>query len=59
MKVFNNKLFCGHNEGTFIIKGDMAVKISDVQGGWQLIKNPQKDNLLIEGTYLGLSLLIN
>lgn len=53
----DNKLFCGHNLGTFIIDNDKAEKISDIQGTWSIKSIPGNDNLLLQGNYLGINVL--
>jgi DNA-binding CsgD family transcriptional regulator len=59
LQVFNDVLLCGHNEGTFVIDGTGARKISDITGGWymQMLdeKNGACNNCLIQGTYTGLA----
>ena len=56
LKVFDNQLLCGHNSGTFIIKSDNSIlKISDVTGGWCLVKHPSVSNVLVQGTYTGVA----
>lgn len=47
-------LFCGHNSGVFIIEGDEASLISDVQGGWTFIRPKSNPDVLICGTYTNL-----
>lgn len=47
-------LFCGHNNGTFLIKDKKAEKITDVPGGWTYQKIPGEDSIIISGTYAGL-----
>lgn len=56
LKIIDNKLFCGHNFGTFIIDGLIAHKISDKPGGWDYTKIPGNDTLVIGGNYRGLNL---
>lgn len=53
----DNKLFCGHNKGTFLIKNDFAEKISDFPGTWRIKKVPNNSNILLQGNYEGLSIL--
>ncbi len=48
----DNRLLCGHNDGTFEVDDGTIHKISAVNGGW-LVKK-LKNNLLIQGTYTGL-----
>ena len=57
LSVIDNKLFCGHNSGTFIISDGTAVKISDVQGIWSLKHLPHLPNLILQGGYNGLSII--
>lgn len=47
-------LFCGHNNGTFLIKDEKAKKISDIPGGWTYIKIPGEGSKILGGTYDGL-----
>ena len=51
----DGELLCGHNFGTFRIEGAKAEKISEEQGGWTFLKPKGYNNLLIQGTYSGLS----
>lgn len=48
---YDGQILCGHNDGTFIIEGGKAERISDVTGGWSF--KPYGD-LLLEGTYTGI-----
>lgn len=48
---YDNQIFCGHNEGTFLVKGSSLEKISDITGGWSLRPFGQ---YLIQGTYTGI-----
>lgn len=50
-------LFCGHHEGTFIIDGTVARKISDFPGTWAVKKISSNQNLLLQGNYEGISIL--
>ncbi|MEL6277179.1 MAG: two-component regulator propeller domain-containing protein, partial [Bacteroidota bacterium] len=50
-------LLCGHNEGTFLIKGRKAELISNFTGGWQTIEIPGDTLRLLQSTYTGLVLL--
>lgn len=56
LKEIDNSLFCGHNSGTFLIKNNRATLISDILGTWD-IKPIANKNLLLQGTYTGLSVL--
>ncbi|MET7028186.1 helix-turn-helix and ligand-binding sensor domain-containing protein [Sediminicola luteus] len=59
LKIIDDNLFCGHNTGTFIIKGDTAIKISDYPGTWDIKSIKSNPNLLLQGNYSGLSILEN
>jgi len=48
-------LFCGHDNGTYVINGASATKISDRLGTW-IIKE-YNDTTLVQGHYDGLSFL--
>jgi DNA-binding CsgD family transcriptional regulator len=52
LSLINNKLLCGHNEGTYQVDDDRITKISAINGGW-IIKKLNNDHL-IQGTYTGL-----
>ncbi len=53
----DKELFCGHNAGTFLVKGSKASKISNIPGTWNLKKIPQTKNMLLQGNYNGLYVL--
>lgn len=57
LNLIDNTLFCGHNLGTFIIKDEKAILISDIPGTWGIKKFPHHDNLLLQGNYDGLYIL--
>lgn len=50
-------VFCGHDQGTFIVKNDKALKISNEIGTWVIKELPNRPNLLIQGNYKGLYVL--
>ena len=51
-------LLCGHNDGTFLIRGNTVIRISDRSGGWMTVRVNEKDSLrLLQATYTGLQLL--
>jgi len=54
LKEIDGDLFCGHNEGTFLVKGFQLQKISEHTGGWTIKKVPEKPNVYIQGSYTGL-----
>lgn len=57
LKEIDGVLFCGHNAGTFIVKGNQATQISTFPGTWDLKKVPGNPSLLLQGNYKGLSIL--
>ncbi len=54
LKQIEDQLLCGHNDGTFLVKGARLEKISDYTGGWVIKKVPELQNTYIQGTYGGL-----
>lgn len=50
-------LFCGHNEGTFIVDKNKAKQISTKPGTWDIKAIPGEQDLLIQGNYKGFSIL--
>lgn len=48
------EVFCGHNEGIFLVKGNRIEKISSVTGGWSF--TPYNEYVLA-GTYTGIVVL--
>lgn len=53
----NGELFCGHNNGSFIIKNGIATKIPETSGTWAFRKISKSSNLILEGGYLGFNIL--
>lgn len=53
-KIIDNNLFVGHNQGTFLINGTGATRISGTSGGFAIKKDPLNENLLIQCTYTDL-----
>lgn len=54
LKVINNTLFCGHNYGCFQIDGFDARQLSDIRGFWSFLIPPDRDDMIIAGTFTGL-----
>ncbi len=48
---YDGQILCGHNDGTFLVDGLKAVRISDVTGGWSV---RQFGEHLVQGTYTGI-----
>ncbi|WP_158837265.1 helix-turn-helix and ligand-binding sensor domain-containing protein [Polaribacter sp. L3A8] len=58
LKEIDGILFCGHDKGTFIIKDKKVINIIAEQlGTWNIKKVPNNTDILIQGTYQGLSIL--
>ena len=56
LRYIDNTLFCGHNAGTFIVRGNTAEQVSDIAGGWDYLKLKWHSDNIIEGTYTGISI---
>ncbi|SDM72439.1 Y_Y_Y domain-containing protein [Daejeonella rubra] len=54
LSLIDGELFCGHNNGTFKIKGAALEKVSSINGGWTIKKMSSVPDKLIQGTYNGL-----
>ncbi|MFI0430185.1 LuxR C-terminal-related transcriptional regulator [Mariniflexile sp. HMF6888] len=54
LKEIEGELFCGHNEGTFLVKDYALKQVSPFTGGWVIKKAPEQSSTYIEGTYTGL-----
>ena len=53
----NGTLFCGHNNGAFVVDNGTASKIFNTSGSWTFRKVSKSPNLIVEGGYLGISIL--
>ncbi|MDX9773571.1 MAG: triple tyrosine motif-containing protein [Bacteroidales bacterium] len=49
-------LICGHNNGTYVVKGETASLISRIPGGWKYHELARHPGYLIGGTYSGVIL---
>lgn len=58
LQKIDNTLFCGHNNGTYIIRGKQAEKISDRLGTWTVRKLEGRENIYVQGHYNGFSFLV-
>lgn len=54
LKAEDNQLLCGHNSGTFLVENRQLKSISSVTGGYHLIRHPDFEDVLLQGTYTGL-----
>jgi ligand-binding sensor domain-containing protein/DNA-binding CsgD family transcriptional regulator len=58
LEEIDKKLYCGHNEGLFVIDENNTVqKISNENGSWNFSKIPKVKNLALSGTYTGIVIL--
>ena len=57
LQLVNNTLFCGHNNGTYVIKGDVATRIYDHSGTWVVKNYEGMPGYYLQGHYNGISLL--
>ena len=58
LKVIDDLLFCGHNSGTFTIKNQKILqKIFDTPGTWDFKLLANNPNIILQGSFSGLSLL--
>ncbi|PCJ95776.1 MAG: Two component regulator three Y domain-containing protein [Flavobacteriaceae bacterium] len=55
LQVLNGELFCGHNTGTFKLTNGTLQKVSDISGGYLILKIPDYPNAFLQGTYTGIS----
>jgi AraC family chitin signaling transcriptional activator len=53
----NETLFCGHDSGTFIVKNSSASLIYNQTGTWKFEPLPNNKNIILQGNYLGISVL--
>src|SRR5690606_1524298 len=57
LQLVHGTIFCGHNSGTFVIREDQAELVSDFRGTWGVKVMAQRDDLVLQGNYNGLSVL--
>jgi DNA-binding CsgD family transcriptional regulator len=51
-------IIAGHNDGTFMIRNLTSQKISDINGGYCTVEIPGNKDLLLQGSYTGLIILL-
>ncbi len=52
LSIIDGQLLCGHNEGTFLITGEKAEKISEIKGGTSIRKGIiHGQEILLQSTY--------
>lgn len=54
LTLIEDKLFCGHNDGTYIVDGFTIKQITGIRGCWTFIQPAQNKDKIICGTYKGL-----
>jgi DNA-binding CsgD family transcriptional regulator len=52
LEEIDGQIICGHNEGTFLVKGNELEKISAITGGWSFIEH---NDYMLGGTYTGIT----
>ncbi|MEC3965005.1 helix-turn-helix and ligand-binding sensor domain-containing protein [Flagellimonas halotolerans] len=57
IQLVDSTIFCGHNNGTFVVENNLAELISDFPGTWGVKPIQNRKNLLLQGNYNGLSIL--
>jgi len=57
LKSIDDILFCGHNNGTFVVGDNDFEQLSDLLGTWCFKTVPNQPNLILQGNYSGLSVL--
>jgi len=55
---YEGSLFCGHDQGTFIIRDGRAESIFNKSGTWQFTPVPDRPDLILQGNYDGISILV-
>ena len=53
----NNTILVGHQNGTFILKGNSVVQVHNEPGTWIFKRFEDHPNLVLQGNYTGLSVL--
>ncbi len=57
LDIIDNKLFCGHHSGTYIIDNNSVKLLASEYGTWSVKKIPNNPDLLLQGTYDGFYVL--
>lgn len=50
-RIIDDNLFIGHNQGTFLINENNAIRISTTSGGFAIKQDPLNEDLLVQSTY--------
>ena len=51
LEIVDGELFCGHNTGTFKIDSGTLQKVSNISGGYQIVRIPETASSFLQGTY--------
>lgn len=54
---YEGTLFCGHDMGTYIVRGNNATMVFSASGTWRFETAPGRRDLLLQGNYYGISVL--
>ena len=57
LQIVHSTMFCGHNNGTFVVTGNRATLVSDFPGTWAVKPFKHIDDLVLQGNHNGLSIL--
>ncbi|MEX0273431.1 MAG: triple tyrosine motif-containing protein [Flavobacteriaceae bacterium] len=57
LRKIDDILFCGHNNGTFVVEADKATLVSSFPGTWEIKPIAANRDLLLQGNFKGLSVL--
>lgn len=57
LQQIGEELFCGHNEGVFIVNKQQTYHIPNTKGVWCFIQPKGFKNIILAGTYLGIMIL--
>lgn len=57
LQLLDSTIFCGHNNGTFVVEKNKANLISSFPGTWGVKPIKNNENLMLQGNYNGLSIL--
>ena len=57
LTIIDDSLFCGHNNGSFVIERGFASKIENTTGSWNFRKVSESSELILEGGYSGINVL--
>ena len=57
LTIIDDSLFCGHNNGSFVIERGFASKIENTTGSWTFRKVSESSELILEGGYSGINVL--